>query len=175
MRFRSYCTHPWSGHCAGMICVLGLYYVAIRLCLSQTAATKLLYAFAFRYPLLEQTGHGQSIKKSSDQKHTFVLLFFLPLEHQTLLKGDSDMFVAGSFVEDGSCGFTAEQQQLRSGRPCVTAKSGQNTSKCPQKLLNSGSNVHFYTADLQHVANARPSNNTLVHVFMKRAGSNKTR
>lgn len=169
MRFRSNRTHPRSGRCAGMICVSGLYDV--EYCFS----LKLLYAVAFRFPLLEQTGHGQSIKKAWDQKHTFVLVFFfLPLEHQTLLKGDSDMFVARSFVEDGSCGFTAEQQQLRSGRPCVTAKSGQNTSKCPQKLLNSGSNVHFYTADLQHVANAHPSNNTLVHVFMRRAGSNKT-
>ena len=102
--------------------------------------------------------------------------FFLPLEHQTLLKGDSDMFVARSFVEDGSCGFTAEQQQLRSGRPHVTAKTGQNTSKCPQKLLSSSSTVHFYTADPypQHVASAHHSNNTLVLVFRRRAGSNKT-
>lgn len=70
MRFRSNRTHPRSGRCAGMICVSGLYDV--EYCFS----LKLLYAVAFRFPLLEQTGHGQSIKKDLRPKAHFCISFF---------------------------------------------------------------------------------------------------
>lgn len=69
-----------------------------------------------------------------------------------------------------------DSQQNSSSSDQGDRVSRQKVVRTHQSVLRnfSGSNVHFYTADLQHVANAHPSNNTLVHVFMRRAGSNKT-